>query len=113
MAGADKPIVWLHGEIRTPPFSAEARIETGMLLRRLQRGERLSMPASRPMPIIGRPCHELRMVDASHTWRIIYRVDPDAVVIAEVFSKKTASTPTAVIELARTRLRHCDDAVKG
>jgi len=113
MAGADKPIVWLHGEIRTPPFSAEARIETGMLLRRLQRGERLSMPASRPMPIIGRRCHELRMVDASHTWRIIYRVDPDAVVIAEVFSKKTASTPTAVIELARTRLRHYDDAVKG
>jgi len=43
MAGADKPIVWLHGEIRTPPFSAEARIETGMLLRRLQRGERLSI----------------------------------------------------------------------
>ncbi len=113
MAGADKPIVWLHGEIKTPPFSAEARIETGMLLRRLQRGERLSMPASRPMPIIGRRCHELRMVDASQTWRIIYRVDPDAVVIAEVFSKKTASTPTAVIELARTRLRHYDDAVKG
>ncbi|MEO6212095.1 MAG: type II toxin-antitoxin system RelE/ParE family toxin [Vicinamibacterales bacterium] len=113
MAGADKPIVWLHGEIKIPPFSAEARIETGMLLRRLQRGERLSMPASRPMPIIGRRCHELRMVDASHTWRIIYRVDPDAVVIAEVFSKKTASTPTAVIELARTRLRHYDDAVKG
>jgi phage-related protein len=53
------------------------------------------------------------MVDASQTWRIIYRVDPDAVVIAEVFSKKTASTPTAVIELARTRLRHYDDAVKG
>jgi len=59
-----------------------------MLLRRLQRGEHLSLPASRPMPIIGRRCHELRVVDADQTWRIIYRVDADAVVIAEVFSKK-------------------------
>src|SRR5215207_3370042 len=97
MAHADKPLVWLHGEVRTPPFSAEARVEAGMLLRRLQRGERLSMPASRPMSIIGRRCHELRIVDANQTWRIVYRVDPDAVVIAEVFSKKTATTPTAVI----------------
>ena len=113
MVDADKPIVWLHGEVKTPPFSANGRIEAGVLLRRLQRGERLSMPASRPMPIIGRRCHELRIVDASQTWRIVYRVDPDAVVIAAVFSKKTATTPTAVIEAARTRLRHYDDAVKG
>ena len=113
MVDADKPIVWLHGEVKTPPFSANARIEAGILLRRLQRGERLSMPASRPMPIIGRRCHELRIVDASQTWRIVYRVDPDAVVIAEVFSKKTTTTPTAVIEAARTRLRHYDDVVKG
>ena len=113
MAHADKPLVWLHGEVKTPPFSAKARIEAGMLLRRLQRGERLSLPASRPMPVIGRRCHELRIVDADHTWRIIYRVDADAVVIAEVFSKKTATTPTTVIDVSRTRLRHYDDAVKG
>lgn len=113
MADADKPIVWLHGEIKTPPFSAEARIEAGMLLRRLQGGERLSMPASRPMPILGRRCHELRIVDADQTWRIIYRVDADAVVIADVFSKKTATTPTTVIDVSRARLRRYDDAVKG
>ena len=113
MAHADRPLVWLHGEVKTPPFSAEARIEAGMLLRRLQRGERLSLPVSRPMPIIGRRCHELRIVDADQTWRIIYRVDADAVVIADVFSKKTATTPTTVIDVSRTRLRHYDDAVKG
>jgi phage-related protein len=110
---ADKPIVWLHGEIKTPPFSADARIEAGMLLRRLQRGQRLSLPASRPMPIIGRRCHELRIPDAGQTWRIIYRLDADAVVIADVFSKKTATTPTAAIDISRTRLRQYDDAVKG
>src|SRR5687768_3391038 len=104
----DKPLVWLHGEVKTPPFSAEARIEAGVLLRRLQRGERLSLPASRPMTIIGRRCHELRIVDANHTWRIIYRVDADAVVIPDVFSKKTVTTPTTVIDVARTRLQHYD-----
>ena len=113
MAQADRPLLWPHGEVKTPPFSAEARIEAGTLLRRLQRGERLSMPASRPMPIIGRRCHELRIVDANQTWRIIYRVDADAVVIADVFSKKTVTTPTTVIDVSRTRLRHYDDAVKG
>ncbi len=40
----DKPIVWLHGEIKTPPLSEAGRLEAGYLLRRLQRGERLEMP---------------------------------------------------------------------
>ena len=62
---------------------------------------------------IRRRCHELRIVDADQTWRIIYRVDPDAIIIADVFSKKTATTTTPVIEVSRTRLRHYDDAVKG
>jgi hypothetical protein len=38
-------------------------VEGGMLLRRLQRGETLSMPESRPMPTIGPRCHELRVDD--------------------------------------------------
>jgi hypothetical protein len=29
----DKPIVWLHGEIKMPPFSKEAKLEAGFLLR--------------------------------------------------------------------------------
>ena len=47
-AKRDRPLAWLHGEIKTPPFSAAARIEAGVLLRRLQRGESLAMPHSRP-----------------------------------------------------------------
>ncbi len=44
MAAEDKPLVWLRGEVKTPPFSFGARIEAGVLLRRLQRGENLSLP---------------------------------------------------------------------
>jgi phage-related protein len=108
----DKPLVWLHGEIKTPPFSGEARIEAGWLLRRLQRGERLDMPQSRPLPVIGARCHELRVKDKGAQWRIVYRLDEDAVVIADVFAKKTRATPQQVIETCQRRLR-AYDAVAG
>lgn len=62
-AGGDKPLVWLRGEIKTPPLSRDARLEAGVLLRRLQKGEVLSMPHSRVMPSIGPRCYELRIPD--------------------------------------------------
>jgi phage-related protein len=77
-----KPLVWLHGEIKTPPFSRSGRCRAGYLLRRLQEGETLLMPASRPMPIIGRRCHELRITDEDRDYRIVYRLDTDAIIIA-------------------------------
>lgn len=112
MAPGDKPLVWLHGEIRTPAFSPEARVGAGVLLRKLQGGGKLRLPHSRPMPMIGPRCHELRIPDATATWRIVYRLDPDAVLIVEVFSKKTAMTPHHVIEACRRRLRAFDEAVE-
>ena len=111
MPSADKPLVWLHGEVKSPPFSAAARIEAGVLLRRLQQGSKLGMPHSRPMPSIGARCHELRVRDEDHTWRIVYRLDSDAVVILEVFDKKTERTPKAVIDTCKRRLRQYDDLV--
>jgi phage-related protein len=66
------------------------------------------LPHSRPIPAIGPRCHELRIQDRAVTWRIVYRLDPDAVVIAEVFSKKTRTTPGAVIQNCRRRLRTYD-----
>ncbi len=110
MNPADKPLAWLHGEVKTPPLSRAARSEAGFLLRRLQRGDTLGMPYSRPMPNIGPRCHELRINDAGTTWRIIYRIDTDAIVIVEVFSKQTAATPKAVINACKRRFREYDHA---
>ncbi|MGE5344472.1 MAG: type II toxin-antitoxin system RelE/ParE family toxin [Acidithiobacillales bacterium] len=84
----------LHGEIRTPPVSVEARKEIGFLLRQLQEGMALSLPASRPMPGIESGCHELRVQDEGHDWRVVYAVERDAILILEVF------------ERARRRLRY-------
>jgi len=62
------------------------------------------------MPSIGTRCHELRINDAAATWRIVYRADPDAVVIAEVFNKRTRQTPQSVVVNCQRRLREYDDA---
>jgi len=110
MSPHDKPLVWLHGEVKTPPFSEAARLEAGVLLRMLQRGDRLGMPASRPMPSIGVRCHELRIVDENVTWRLMYRLDTDAVVVLEVFAKKTGQTPRNVIDTCKARLKRYDSA---
>jgi len=106
----DKPLVWMHAEVKSPPFSTEARLEAGFLLRMLQKGQKLEMPHSRPMPAIAERCHELRIDDVDATWRIIYRVDPDAIVIVDIFSKKSRSTPQSVIARSRKRLREYDNA---
>jgi phage-related protein len=108
MNPGDKPIVWLHGEVKTPPFTQEARIETGFLLRMLQKGQKLSLPHSRPMPDICNGCHELRIKDKGAEWRILYRLDYDAVVIAEVFNKKKRTTPQIIIETCKRRLKEYD-----
>lgn len=112
MASADKPLVWLRGEIKTPPLTAAARLEAGALLRRLQGGDRLRMPHSRPMPSIGGRCHELRIVDARRTWRVVYRLDVDAVVIVDVFPKTTPQTPAHVIADCKRRLKRYDQLMR-
>jgi len=105
----DKEIVWLHGEVRTPPFSAKARVETGAYLRELQQGLPLSLPHSRPMPSIGARCHELRIPDEQNTWRIIYRIDRQVILVADVFAKKTRATPPQVISNCKRRFNQFDN----
>ncbi len=101
----EKPLVWLHGEVKSPPFSKNARLEAGFLLRRLQMGEKLEMPHSRPMPSVEKRCHELRIKDVYKTWRIMYAIEFDAIVILEVFPKKTGTTPNLVLNISRERIR--------
>lgn len=74
-------------------------------MRRLQEGIAISLPHVRPMPGIGRGCHELRIPDENRTWRIVYYVDTLAIVILEVFAKTTSQTPQAVIDVCKARLK--------
>ena len=60
---------------------------------------------------IGPRCHELRVVDQRRAWRIIYRADVDAVIVAAVFPKTTEQTPQRVIVESQRRLREYDRLV--
>jgi len=113
MSPNDKPLVWLHGEVQTPPFSQIARLEAGYLLRALQRGEKLALPQSRPMPSIGTRCHELRIVDENLNWRIVYRIEPDAILILEVFEKKSNRTPKPAIDVCKNRIKEYESFIRG
>jgi phage-related protein len=108
-----QPLVWLHGEVKTPPFTAAARLEAGVLPRRLQRGDKMALPHVRPMTVLGALCAELPIPDETVTWRILYRLDPDAVVIVAVFAKKTHTTPATILATATARLRHYDQITTG
>ena len=90
-----KPVVFLSGEIKTPPFGTSARQDAGNALRRLQEGDSLSLP---PQAV---------------TWRIVYRIDADAILVAAVFAKKTEQTPKREIDNCKARLAKYDADTRG
>ena len=110
MATSDKPLRWMPGTLQTPPVGRRARVDAGVLLRRLQRGEAVGMPDSRPMPSIGPRVHELRVNDREmrKSWRIVYRIDPDAILVVHWFEKRTRATARHVVALCKRRLGDCD-----
>lgn len=106
-----KPLVWLGEAIKVPPFSEKAADTAGYLLGALQRSQPVPPKRIRPMPSVAAGCLELKIRDgaAKKTWRILYRIDADAIVISAVFEKGAHKTPKRVIEAARDRLKRYDE----
>ena len=107
-----RPLAWLRGEIKTPPFTVEGRREAGYLLRLLQEGENLSMPQAEPLPILGPHCGALRVRDGQHNWRVMYRIDADAILILEVYARTTRKIPEDVIDRCKKRLKDYDEIAR-
>jgi phage-related protein len=59
---------------------------------------------------VGKRCHELRITDEAASWRVMYRLEPDAVVILAVFRKTTSATPRQIIAQCQQRLQLYEDA---
>jgi hypothetical protein len=96
--GGGKPLVWLHGQIKTPPLSRSARVQMGYLLRLVQQAVLPGMPHSRWMKRICAARHELRVKDSGVNWRLVYRVD---------------EATELMIEVCQRRLAHYNAAAKG
>jgi phage-related protein len=79
----------------------------------MQQGEQLGMPQAEPLPDVAKRCGALRVRDAEHNWRIVYRIDSDAILILEVYAKKTRKIPDEVFERCQDRLKWYDEAFKA
>jgi len=76
----------------------------------LQKGEKLSMPLSRPMSSVASGVQELRVRDRTGAYRVFYYIRvADFVLIFHAFAKKTQKTPTHEIALAQKRLKELLD----
>jgi phage-related protein len=87
-------------------FPEEVRREFGKAIFDLQKGHKLSMPLSRPMPSVSEGVEELRLKDRSGAYRVFYLASfADAVLIFHAFTKKTQRTPLREIITARKMLK--------
>ena len=83
----------------------------GKGLFRLQIGEPIAAPVSRPMPVVSAGVSELRVKGADGIYRVFYYLaSPKGVLVFHAFVKKTQRTPPLEIELARKRLKELLDA---
>ena len=102
-----RPII-LHPKARDAirRFPKEARVRLGRGLFRLQMGETIAMPNSRPMPTVAAGVSELRVQGEDGIFRVFYcTAAPEGVLVFHAFAKKTQRTPPLEIELARKRLK--------
>ncbi len=99
-----KPVAWL-GDSReaVKTFPQLARQRAGRQLARVQDG--LEPDSWKPMPSIGLGVNEIRVREGG-AFRVIYVAKfPEAVYVLHAFQKKARKTPSADVELARTRYR--------
>jgi len=91
-------------------FPEDVRREFGKVIFDFQKGEKLSMPLSRPMASVASGVEELRVRDRSGTYRVVYYTRlADSVLIFHAFAKKTQKTPPHEIALAQKRLKEMLD----
>jgi len=85
-------------------FPDDVRLDAGRQLARVQKGK--SADDFKPMPSIGKGVEEIRIWEASGTYRIVYTARlADTVYVLHAFQKKTRATSPRDIEIARERFR--------
>jgi len=91
-------------------FPEEVRRELGKAIFDLQKGYRLTMPLSKPIPSVGKGVEELRVKDSSGAYRVFYFTRlPHAILVFHAFQKKTQQTPKHEIEVGQKRLKEMID----
>ena len=91
-------------------FPTNVRKVIGQAILVLQKGEKLSMPLSRPMKSIAPGVEEIRSKDLSGIYRTFYLARmKDRIIVFHAFIKKTQKTPKKEIKIAKKRLKEVLD----
>lgn len=102
----------LHPKARTAlqGFPEGVRRELGKAIYDLQKGSKLTMPLSKPVPSVAAGVEELRVKDASGAYRVFYFTRlAQAILVFHAFGKKTRKTPKHEVDLGRRRLKEMLD----
>ena len=87
-------------------FPINVRKTIGQALLELQKGERLSMPLSRPVKSVGVGVEEIRSKDSNGIYRTFYLARmKNKIIVFHAFIKKTQKTPKKEIQIAKKRLK--------
>jgi phage-related protein len=85
-------------------FPESARHDAGYQLDKVQRGDQPD--DFKPVPSVGKGVEEIRVLEASGAYRVIYLARrADAVYVLHAFHKKTQRTPKMDLEIAKRRFR--------
>jgi phage-related protein len=100
-------IVWNKKTLKeVQSFPDPVKKELGYLLFKLQRGESLSMPHSRPMPSVSKGCSELRVKGEDGAYRVFYFLKiENEIIVFHAFKKKTQKTSSKDIYLGKKNLK--------
>src|SRR5690606_3055134 len=91
-------------------FPDEIKRAIGEAVLKLQHGAMLTMPLSRPMPMVATGVAELRVKERGGVYRAFYYTRrQDAILILHAFVKKTQTRPRHEIALAQRRLKELTD----
>jgi phage-related protein len=83
-------------------FPEDARHDAGYQLEKLQRGEQPD--DFKPLPTVGKGVEEIRIMDESGAYRVIYVARRAyAVYVLHAFQKKSQATPRRDIDMAKKR----------
>jgi len=87
------------------------RHDAGYQLDKVQRGDQPD--DFKPMPAIGKGVEEIRVLDSTGAYRVIYVARrAEAVYVLHAFQKKTQATPKNDIQIAKRRYRQLSGGKK-
>lgn len=102
-----KQVIWHStARIEIKKFTKEVKHELGYLIYRLQKGDILNMPLSKPIPAVGSGVSELRFKGSDGAYRVFYYLkSKEGILIIHCFKKKSQKTPLREIRQGMKNLK--------